>query len=195
MKRQIRRVVLAAGTAVALLTAAGCGSDNPTGAPLTITTYQEADWVTDGTVEPPATPGRGDRIRYPHTMDGAVMAAVNSQTLLDTASDDRFGDIARDYFAAGDGLAAYLAARAQITATGIDPSRLPRLKGFRFFDYTEQAAALEVIFEQPDRSITGLTRKVVWVSDTWLIQLPAKSEKTLTAYDTVPGDMNPLPQD
>lgn len=194
MKRQIRRVVLAAGTAVALLAAAGCGSDNPTGAPLTITTYQEADWVTDGTVKPPATPGRGDRIRYPRTMDGAVMAAVNSQTMLDTAADDRFGDIARDYFAAGDGLATYLAARAQIAATGIDPSRLPRLRGFRFFDYTEQAAALEVIFEQPDRSITGLTRKVVWVGDTWLIQLPANSEKTLAAYDTVPGDVNPLPQ-
>ncbi|MGY1969022.1 hypothetical protein ACW9HH_32710 [Nocardia gipuzkoensis] len=194
--RRIHRTLLTVVAAAAVsIAAAACGGDTTDGAPLKIASYQGADWITDGTVQPPTTPGRGDRLRYPHTMDGAVMAAVNSQTLLDTASDATFGDIARDYFAPGDGLTAYLASRAQITVSGIDASRLPRIKGFRFTGYDAHTASVEVFFAQPDHSITGLTRHLVWIGETWLIQLPPpNTEKTLTAYAALPPDINPLPQ-
>ncbi|MGW4719923.1 hypothetical protein [Nocardia sp. NPDC004260] len=191
---QILLTIIAAATVTSA--AAACGGTTDDGAPLTISSFQGADWITDGTVQPPKTPGRGDRLRYPHNMDGAVMAAVNSQTLLDTASDATFGDIARDYFAPGDGLTAYLASRAQITVSGIDSARLPRVKGFRFTGYDDNTASVEVFFAQPDHSITGLTRHLVWIGETWLIQLPAPNapEKTLTAYAALPPDINPLPQ-
>ncbi|WP_280386625.1 hypothetical protein [Nocardia wallacei] len=172
-----------------------CAGDTASGPWLTITDYRGTDWVTDGTVKPPATPDREDRVRYPHSMDGAVMAAVDSQTLLDTASDTEFGAVARDYFTAGDGLNAYAAARAQLTVHGIDHSRVPRVRGFRFFGYDDTTATVEVFTEQPDHSVTGLVRRLVWLGENWLIQLPApKTEKTITAYPVLPGDVNPLPQ-
>ncbi|MFD4407610.1 hypothetical protein ACFWPH_33075 [Nocardia sp. NPDC058499] len=183
--------------AIAALSVAGCGGSDDAGTPLTLTSYRGADWVTDGTVNPPAAPGRGERIRYPRTMDGAVMAAADSQTLLDTAPDDAFGSIARDYFAVGDGLTAYLAARANLSVTGQpDPSRLPRIRGFRFLDYQDSSATVEILFEQPDKSINGLTRQLVWLGENWLIQLPdPKGNVTvLKAYPELPGDLEVLPQ-
>ncbi|WP_405183707.1 hypothetical protein OG225_42835 (plasmid) [Nocardia sp. NBC_01377] len=195
MRRQLRRTVLAALVIVATAgTTSGCGSSDANGPPLSIIAYQGADWVTNGTVKPPATPGQEDRVRYPHTMDGAVMAAVNSQTMLDLATDGQFGAIAADYFTVGEGYRAYLDARRKITVTGIDAAKLPRVKGFRFFEFTDQAATVEIFLAQPDHSITGLTRRVVWLGESWLIELPAPTEKTVKAYDALPSDMNPLPQ-
>ncbi|MBF6588475.1 hypothetical protein IU414_27405 [Nocardia farcinica] len=194
------RLVALLAALIAAAAVAGCGGGADTGKPLTITSYRGADWITDGTIEPPASPGRGDRIQYPHTMDGAVMAAANSQTLLDTAPDDGFGPVTRDYFAVGNGLTAYLAARASISITGQpDPSRLPRIKGFRFLKYTDNAARLELFFEQPDKSINGLVRNLVWLGENWLIQLPDPGDKNagpvLKAYpDGLPADIEPLPQ-
>lgn len=187
--------LLVAGAAA--LSVAGCGGSSNTGNQLTLTTYRGADWVTDGTVKPPASPGRGDRIKYPHSMNGAVMAAADSQTLLDTAPDDAFGAIARDYFAVGNGLTAYLAARANVSITGQpDPARLPRIKGFRFLDYKDTDATVEILFEQPDKSINGLTRQLIWLRDTWLIQLPdpKATAGVLKAYTDLPGDLEALPQ-
>ncbi|MFF5037866.1 hypothetical protein [Nocardia salmonicida] len=195
MRTRIASLLLAG---VAALSVAGCGSDtDEAGKPLTITSYRGADWVTDGTVKPPASPGRGDRIQFPRTMDGAVMAAADSQTLLDTAPDDAFGAIARDYFAVGNGLTAYLAARANVSVTGQpDPSRLPRIRGFRFLDYKDSSATVEILFEQPDKSINGLTRQLVWLGENWLIQLPDPKDNVtvLKAYDELPGDLEALPQ-
>src|SRR5437016_1097881 len=119
----IRRPLSAVAAVLALAlagTATSCSSHKPADAPLTIIAYHSADWITDSAVKPPNSFAHTDRIRYPHTMDGAVMAAVDSQTMLDTAGDNQYGDIARDYFAVGDGLTAYLAARAQLHLTG-DP--------------------------------------------------------------------------
>lgn len=191
------RVAALLTAAVAALTVAGCSSSHDTGKPLTISTYRGADWVTDGTVKPPASPGRGDRITYPHSMDGAVMAAADSQTLLDTAPDDAFGAVARDYFAISPGLTAYLAARANVSVTGQpDPARVPRIKGFRFLDYKDNAASVEIVFEQPDKSINGLVRHLVWLKDTWLIQLPDPQDAApvIKAYTDLPGDLEALPQ-
>ncbi|MCX4099093.1 hypothetical protein [Nocardia sp. alder85J] len=183
---------------LAALAVAGCGgSDHTTGKPLTITSYRGADWVTDGTVTPPTSPGQGDRIRFPHTMDGAVMAAADSQTMLDTAGDDAFGAVARDYFAVGAGLTAYLAARANISLTGQpDAARLPRITGFRFTGYQDDAATIEILFRQPDKSVNGLTRQLVWLAGTWLIQLPDPKDTTtvLKAYPEMPADAEHLPQ-
>ncbi|NKY53954.1 hypothetical protein [Nocardia vermiculata] len=164
---------------------------------MTITQYRGADWVTDGAVTAPTSPGRGNRIHYPHTMDGAVMAAVDSQTLLDTAPDDAFGAIARDYFSISPGLTSYLAARANISVTGQpDPNRLPRIKGFRFLDYQDSAATVEILFEQPDKSISGLTRNLVWLGENWLIQLPDPKDNTqvIKAYPDLPDNLERLPQ-
>jgi hypothetical protein len=191
------RVAALLAAAAAALSVAGCGGGHDAGKPLKITSYRGADWVTDGTVKPPASPGRGDRIRYPRSMDGAVMAAADSQTLLDTASDDAFGAVARDYFAVGNGLTAYLAARANVSITGQpDPARLPRVRGFRFLGYKDDTATVEILFEQPDKSINGLTRQLVWLGENWLIQLPDPRDNTavLKAYTDLPGDLEHLPQ-
>lgn len=191
------RVAALLAASLAALAVAGCSGSHDTGKPLKITSYEGADWVTDGTVTPPSSPGRGDRIHFPHTMDGAVMAATDSQTLLDTAPDDAFGAVARDYFALGNGLNSYLAARANISITGQpDPSRLPHIKGFRFLSYKDSTASVEILFQQPDRSINGLTRQLVWLGDNWLIQLPDPQANTniLKAYTDMPADMNALPQ-
>ena len=56
------RVAALLAASLAALAVAGCGDSHDTGKPLKITNYQGADWVTDGTVPPPASPGRGDRI-------------------------------------------------------------------------------------------------------------------------------------
>ena len=191
----IRRITSALIAAAAITATAACGGGQ-TSAPLTITTYKGADWVTDGSVNPPKTGGRGDRITYPHTMDGAVMAAVDSQTMLDLAADGDFGNVARDYFAVSPGLTEYTTFRAQITNQGIDTAKLPRIKGFRFTSYEDNTATVELFFEQPDRSITGLTRHLVWLADTWLIQIPStqSGDIKVKAYDTLPEDMNALPQ-
>ncbi|MFJ9370561.1 hypothetical protein ACIRRA_39905 [Nocardia sp. NPDC101769] len=190
----IRRFILAVAAASVATVATACGGHS-TRTPLTIANYKGTDWVTDGKIKPPATAGRGDRIKWPHTMDGAVMAGVDSQTMLDIADDATFGGIARDYFAAGEGLSAYLAARAQITITGVpNPAKVPRIKGFRFFGYEDTAATVEVLFDQPDHSITGLTRKLVWSGETWLIELPKETAGIVKAYDTLPTDTNALPQ-
>ena len=125
------------------------------------------------------------------------MAAADSQTLLDTAPDDAFGAVARDYFALGDGLNAYLAARANISISGQpDPSRLPHIKGFRFLGYKDNTASVEILFQQPDKSINGLTRQLVWLGENWLIQLPDPQNNTnvLKAYSDLPGDSEHLPQ-
>ena len=196
----IHRIAFALTAAAAVIAvAAACGaSHRPGGTPLTITTTTVgADWVTDGTVKPPNTFERNNRIHYPRTMDGAVMAAIDSQTLLDSADNKHFGDIARDYFAVGDGLTAYLNARRQINVIGApDKSKLPHIKGFRFLTYTTSAADVEVFFVQPDQSITGLTRHLVWLADNWLVQVPDPNapDKPMKAYGTLPADMNPLPQ-
>ena len=189
---RLAAVVLLAAAAVA---ATACGRHDAT-APLTITTYQGVDWLTDGTVKPPAdTSNRDGRIRYPHSMNGAVMAAVDSQTLLDTAPDTGFGDVARDYFAASPGLTSWLASRAQLSVTGIDPNRVPHLKGFRFTGYDDKTATVEIFLAQPDRSITGLSRRLVWIGETWLIQIPKPGDANpIKAYDALPGDINTLPQ-
>lgn len=191
----IRRFIFAAVAAASVATGAtGCGS-HATGTPLTLSTYKGADWVTDGKIKPPATAGRGDRIKWPHSMDGAVMAGIDSQTMLDVADDATFGAIARDYFAAGEGLSTYLAARAQITITGVpDPAKVPRIKGFRFFGYQDADATVEALFEQPDHSLTGLTRHLVWSGETWLIELPKETAGVVKAYNTLPTDTNALPQ-
>ncbi|WP_405140392.1 hypothetical protein [Nocardia sp. NBC_01388] len=195
--RMRTRVAALLAVAVAALAVAGCGGGHDTGKPLTISAYRGADWITDGTVKPPASPGQGDRITYPQSMDGAVMAAADSQTLLDTAPDDAFGAVARNYFAVGNGLTAYLAARANVSVTGQpDPARVPRIKGFRFLDYKDIAATVEIVFEQPDKSINGLTRQLVWLKDTWLIQLPDPKDNAVVikAYPELPGDLEALPQ-
>ncbi|MEU8901250.1 hypothetical protein AB0C65_35655 [Nocardia sp. NPDC048505] len=191
----IRRTITALIATAAIAATAACGGEQ-TSPPLTLTDYKGADWVTDGTVKPPKTAGRGDRITYPHTMDGAVMAAVDSQTMLDFAGDSEFGNITRDYFAVTPGLREYLDLRTKITNQGIDESQIPRIKGFRFTAYDDNTATVELFYEQADRSITGLIRHLVWLSDTWLIQLPASDsgQVQVKAYDSLPEDLNALPQ-
>lgn len=191
-----RRLVPALLTAMAISVTTACGGGDTGPAPLSVTDYRGADWVTDGTVTPPKTTSRADRIRYPHSMDGAVMAAVDSQALLSLAGDAEFGGVARDYFAITPGLQDYLNARAAITTSSIDTAKMARLQGFRFFGYDEDkgTATVEVFYEQIDRSITGVTRHLVWTSDNWLIQLPDKTEKQVKAYPALPDDLNPLSQ-
>ena len=195
VRTRVVSLLIVAGAALSV-TACG-GGDADGGQPLTISSYRGADWITDGTVKPPTSTGRGERIRYPHSMDGAVMAAADSQTLLDTAPDDAFGAVARDYFAPGDGLTTYLAARANVSVSGQpDPNRLPRIKGFRFLEYKDLVGTVEILFEQPDKSINGLTRNVVWLGENWLIALPAPKDNTvvLKAYVELPSDVEVLPQ-
>ncbi|MGF6881767.1 hypothetical protein ABH933_001278 [Nocardia sp. GP40] len=194
----IRRLLGAAAAAVALAGATtSCGAGTPSAARLSIISYRGADWVTDGTVKPPASLDHADRIRYPHSMNGVVMAAIDSQTLLDLAGDDQYGAVTRDYIAAGPGLKAYLAARSQFRVIGApDPAKLVHVKGFQFLAYTSTAATVEIVYVEPDRSITGLTRTVVWLGDTWLIQLPDSNSPTspVKAYPTMPTNINALPQ-
>jgi hypothetical protein len=193
----IRRMLGAAAVAALAGVIGACGAGGPRTPRLSIISYRGADWVTDGTVKPPTSFEHADRIRYPHTMNGVVLASIDSQTLLDLAGDEGYGAITRDYFAAGAGLKAYLAARSQLKATGgPNPVRLAHIKGFRFLAYTPTAATVEVVYVEPDQSITGLTRTVVWLGDTWLIQLPDPNSRTspVKAYPAMPTNINALPQ-
>ncbi|MBU3063117.1 hypothetical protein KO481_16475 [Nocardia sp. NEAU-G5] len=184
-------VVMLAGVSSA------CGAGGPGAARLSIISYRGADWLTDGAIKPPASLERSDRIHYPHNMNGVVLASTDSQTLLDLAGDDQYGEVTRDYFAAGAGLKAYLAARSQLHITGDpNPARLAHIKGFRFLAYSPEAATVEVVYIEPDQSVTGVTRTVVWLGDTWLIQLPDPASPTspVKAYPTMPTNINALPQ-
>lgn len=192
-----RRLTIALIAATAITATAACGGgQTSTSAPLTLVNYKGADWVTNGDIKPPTGSARAQRITFPHTMDGAVMAAVNAQTLLDFANDATFGDIARDYFSIAPGLKDYITARSQLTTQGVDQAMIPRIKGFRFFHFQDSSATVEIFFQQPDASITGLTRNLVWLNDTWLIQIrePSPTEKVVKAYPALPEDINALPQ-
>ena len=73
---------------------------------------------------------------------------------------------------------------------------MPHIKGFRFLGYKDNTASVEILFQQPDKSINGLTRQLVWLGENWLIQLPDPQNNTnvLKAYSDLPGDSERLPQ-
>ena len=136
-----------------------------------------------------------ETVHYTQTQTGALLAAINSQMLLDTASDERFGDILRTYFAPGPGLTAYSLARAQVHMTGtINRDQSPLLTAFRFLQYSSERAVVEVLFTQPDGSINGLMRTLVWASENWLIELPDPKDTAVVmqAYRELPDDVHTL---
>lgn len=195
------RVLACVSVAAAALVLAGCGSspeenDVPE---VSLTAAPEiSSWSSLNGISVPIGVADGPRsgiweplTGFSHTPQGAALAAIGQSVQLSTAPDTSWSKVLPVVAAPGEGRDAFAVNRALITATGsIDPSVAPSILGYRFENYSESNAAVDVVQRFPDDSLASTRTNVVWVETDWKLDLPtpenAVGAKELTE---IPSDM------
>lgn len=195
------RVLTCVSVAALVLVLAGCGSapEENDVSEVSLTAAPEiSSWSSLNGILVPVGASDGPRsgiweplTGFSHTPQGAALAAIDQSVQLSTASDTSWSKVLPVVAAAGEGRDAYAVNRALITATGsIDPSVAPFILGYRFENYSDSNAVVDVIQRFPDDSLASTRTNVVWVETDWKLDLPipenAVGAKELTE---TPADM------
>lgn len=195
------RVLACVSVAAAALVLAGCGSspeenDVPE---ISLTAAPEiSSWSSLNGILVPVGVSDGPRSDileplngFSHTPQGAALAAIGQSVQFSTASDTSWSKVLPAVAAAGEGRDAFAVDRALITATGlIDPSVAPSILGYRFENYSDSNAAVDVVQRFPDDSLASTRTNVVWVETDWKLDLPTP-ENAVEAKELMetPSDM------
>ena len=197
------RVIACVTVAVTALVLAGCSSSpeetEQESNPVSLSDAPEiATWsnvngiqIPIGKTDGPKTSSWEPFTGFSHSPQGAALAAITQSVQLSTASDTSWPKVLPVVAAAGEGRDAFAVNRALITATGsIDPSVAPSILGYRFENYSDDNASVEVVQRFPDDSLASTRTTVVWVETDWKLDLPtvenAIGAKELTE---LPSDM------
>lgn len=128
---------------------------------------------------------------YAQTRTGAALAAVNTTVVLDTATDDQWGQALSALVENNAAYQQWAAARQQVSIKPRTASTATvTIDGFLITHYSEDAADVEVYSTYPDGSHTKLTRRVRWSGTDWKVVLPdEKSGPVVFSVDDFPKDM------
>lgn len=191
--------VLVAAAALALT---GCGSsgDSPQEIaeasitdPPVIASWSDVNGVRVplGATDGPATGAWAPFTGFSHTPQGAGLAAITQSVQLSTATDNSWAKALSVLTAPGGGRDEYAANRALISVTGpVDPAVAPTIVGYVVADYSDTAAAIDVVQRFPDNSLASTRSTVVWVGDDWKLDLPTPEQAVpATVLTELPADV------
>lgn len=193
-------IAVAMVATVGLATACGSSGDQKSDSASTDTTAAPMDvrWnnyrgvavptsSTDGPTNTDAVVPNG----YTQTPQGAVIAAIQGQARLALAPDDTWAQTAQVIAAPGAGRDAYAIARAMASITEeADPAQTAQFAGFRFADYSQEAATVWLATRMPDGALSASPTRMVWHGEDWKVELPPPS--SAPDEDSVPTDPTPL---
>jgi hypothetical protein len=143
--------------------------------------------VTDGPKSGAWEPLTG----FSHTPQGAALAAIGQSVQLSTSADQSWPKVLSIVAASGEGRDAFAVNRSLISSSGtVDPAVVPSIVGYTFADYTDTAAAVDIVQRFPDESLASTRTNVVWVGSDWKLDLPTAEEAArVTALTGLPKDM------
>lgn len=191
----MKRHLIAAVAAAAVVALAGCGSsDDPsdTSGPSTSSvadtsaaptdvqwaTWQGASLPTSDT-DGPHTVSGDVASGYSPTPQGAVLAAVQGITRLRLAPDNSWPDVVNAVAAPGVGRDTYAINRAQVSITSAAPAGSENpVSAFEVSDYTDNRAVVRLLVDKADGTAVATTHTLVWSGDDWKLLLPAADDVT-----------------
>ncbi len=191
---RIAALAIAATALLGVLTACGGSSSDSadnSAAPVKLQTFTRAG------IELPRTKDDGPETTtpfprgYAQTRTGAALAAVNTTVVLDTATDDQWGQVLSALVENNAAYQEWRAARQQVSIKPRSASTATvTIDGFRVISYSDTAADVEVYSTYPDGSHAKLDRHVRWAGTDWKVVLPdEKSGAVVTSVDDFPKDM------
>lgn len=116
---------------------------------------------------------------------GAVMAAINAQAWMATASEDTWPTVGRMMIAPGQGLDQWAQARSLMDIEG-EIANPPAFKGFKFSEFSEQKAVVLLAADYPGQGLLAYPVQLDHSSGDWRVVLPTQGNEP---------DLTPLSDD
>ncbi|TSD93490.1 hypothetical protein FOV72_19715 [Gordonia rubripertincta] len=129
---------------------------------------------------------------YAQTPTGAALAAVNTTVVLDTATDDEWGDALAALVENTPAYQQWAAARQEVSIKPRTTTSAAKvtIAGFQVTNYTDDAAEIAVYSTYPDGSHAKLLRHVRWSGTDWKVVLPdEKSGPVVSAVTGFPKEV------
>lgn len=199
---RFRRTAAAVALVAMVGLAAACGSsdeqDSPATSADTASAPVEVRWesyrgvsVPLSTVDGPTNTDAVVPSGYTQSPQGAVIAAIQGQARLALAPDNTWAQTAQVVAAPGAGRDAFSVARVMASITEeADPAQTAQFVGFRFSDYSQDAATVWLATRMPDGTLSASPTRLVWQGEDWKVELPSPSDGA--DDDPTPTDPTPL---
>lgn len=174
---QTRRTSAVLAVSAALILAGCSSNDDDKTAEPDLTSAPEASWSTTGGIAVPSSEDDGPSTDepvahgYAHTPQGAVLAAINGQTLLATADDGTWVAAANTVLTPGKGKDQWVQARALQTVDGT-VRQAAEFVCFQVTDYSDDRAQVVLTLRWPDDKLTAQPTQLAWAGDDWRLVLP-----------------------